>query len=131
MMLDIKEHVIPNQEIHFDTISSSMELEQRKPVDFIQDCNLVNRVYYTLVDYGKYCGDIHTIDERKSNIHYILLTADNLELLAWFFEKQLKKGPATSIERRCNLYELVTDLNYLKQYLDEPVSFKSASIEER
>lgn len=46
-----------------------------------------------------------------NNIYYI-------EALATYFEKKLKKH-RNNVEIRCNLVDLLYDLDHLKQYLSE------------
>ena len=46
-----------------------------------------------------------------NNIYYI-------EALATYFEKKLKKH-RNNVEVRCNLVDLLYDLDHLKQYLSE------------
>lgn len=54
--------------------------------------------------------------EYKNLIKKQLLTSENVESLAKFFEIKLKYCKK-NIELRCNLKDLIYDLNTLKQYL--------------
>ena len=86
---------------------------------FIKSHNLVNRIY----DMALYYHLIKNNDNEKEiktemqsikndmNIEYV-------ESLAQYFDKKLQRHPK-NIDLRCNLIDLVYDLDYLKQYLCE------------
>ena len=56
--------------------------------------------------------------ELKNNLFNSLQNIEMVENFAKYFEKKLKKKN-NSIELKCNLRELISDLNFLKQYLDK------------
>ncbi len=81
---------------------------------FIKSHNLVNRVY----DMVYYLGIIKepTNDQLFKNFFKKRLTEiEYVESLAKYFEKKLSKN-YDNIELRCNLKDLIYDLNILKQY---------------
>lgn len=82
---------------------------------FITSHNIVNRVY----DMTFYFGIIKNPENEKVIKKYIrenLLKDDYVESLAKYFEKK-QNDHYKNIELRCNLKDLIDDLNYLKQYL--------------
>ena len=88
---------------------------RRKTIKFIKNHNLVNRIYEML----KYF-DIIDYDNKKTiigNIKDKMLLPEFIESLATYFEKKHKH--CKKVEVRCNLKELIDDLNILKQYLDD------------
>lgn len=82
---------------------------------FIKSHNLVNRIYDMIYYFGaiKNPNDEETIKkffkQRLEDVEYV-------ESLAKYFEKKLRKNKS-NIDLRCNLQDLVYDLDYLKQYL--------------
>lgn len=81
---------------------------------FIKSHNLINRVY----DMVYYLGVITepTNDELfKSFFKKRLLEVEYVESLAKYFEKKLTKS-YDNVELKCNLKDLIYDLNILKQY---------------
>ena len=81
---------------------------------FVKSHYLVNRVY-DMLDYFKLLDNTDEIEMKKriitqiQDIYYV-------ESLAKFFEDKLKKNKK-KVEVRCNLIDLIHDLDYLKQYL--------------
>lgn len=81
---------------------------------FIKSHNLINRIFDMVVYFNliKKPYDELTIKKYfKKNINNI----EYVESLAKYFEKRLQKN-YNNIELRCNLKDLISDLNYLKQY---------------
>lgn len=88
---------------------------KRKNVhSFIKSHNLVNRIY-DMLDYFDFFDNNNEyivkaeIKTKIQNIYYI-------ETMAKFFEEKKLKSNG-NIELKCNLNDLINDLNYLKQYL--------------
>ena len=50
--------------------------------------------------------------------HHLVERIYDIEALATYFEKKLKKH-RNNVEIRCNLVDLLYDLDHLKQYLSE------------
>lgn len=82
--------------------------------EFIKNHNLINRMYDMLVYFNLLSKTDNEI-EIKTSIKKQLANIEYVELTANYFEKKLKKN-YKKIELRCNLKELIDDLNYLKQY---------------
>ena len=82
--------------------------------EFIKNHNLINRMYDMLVYFNLLSKTDNEI-EIKTSIKKQLANIEYVELTANYFEKKLKKN-YNKIELRCNLKELIDDLNYLKQY---------------
>lgn len=59
-----------------------------------------------------------TREEFKNNLYDSLQDIEIVETYAKYFENKLKKRNK-SIELKCNLKELISDLNFLKQYLEK------------
>lgn len=82
---------------------------------FIKSHNLPNRIYDMLL----YFGTIKNENNEKNIKKFFfqrLQDVEYVESLAKYFEEKLrnyKKIP----DIRCNLLDLINDLNYLKQYL--------------
>ena len=73
---------------------------------FIKSHNLPNRIYDMLL----YFGNIKKFFfQRLQDVEYV-------ESLAKYFEEKLRKYKKFP-DIRCNLLDLINDLNYLKQYL--------------
>lgn len=82
---------------------------------FKRSHNLVNRIYDMLIFFGtiKRQSDERTIknffNQRLEDVEYV-------ETLANFFERKARKYK-NNPDVRCNLTDLIYDLDYLKQYL--------------
>lgn len=86
---------------------------RRKTIRFIKNHNLVNRIYemlkyFDIIDYNKRTA-INSIKDK-------MIMPEFIESLASIFEKKYKY--CKKVEVRCNLKELIDDLNILKQYLE-------------
>ena len=82
---------------------------------FIRSHNLLNRIY----DMVCYFGLIKNLDNSHNIKKCFLRNLEDIvyvETLAKFFEKKLTKN-YKNVELRCNLKDLIYDLDYLKQYL--------------
>lgn len=82
---------------------------------FVRSHNLVNRVYDMLF-YLKVLKNNDNEKNTKRFFYYHLEDVEYVESLAKYFENQLKKYKSVA-DIRCNLLDLIQDLNYLKQYL--------------
>ena len=82
---------------------------------FVRSHNLTNRifnmlVYFNLIKHPENSTSIKNfLGRRLEDVEYV-------ELLAKFFEKKLSRQKR-NIDLRCNLRDLIYDLDYLKQYL--------------
>lgn len=56
--------------------------------------------------------------EIKANLYNSLQDLENVETYAKYFENKLQKK-YRNVELKCNLRELISDLNFLKQYLEK------------
>ncbi len=84
---------------------------------FIKSHNLVNRIY----DMALYYHLIKNNDNEKEIKKFFYNRLEDIEYvesLAQYFDKKLQRHPK-NIDLRCNLIDLVYDLDYLKQYLCE------------
>lgn len=82
---------------------------------YIKSHNLVNRIY----DMVYYFGIIKNSNNEKvikKFFYQKLYDIEYVESLAKYFEKKLIKNKV-NIELRCNLKDLIYDLDYLKQYI--------------
>ena len=88
---------------------------QNNYINFIKSHNLVNRIYDMLFYFGT------LKDEKNENTvkKFFVKKLDDIEYvetLAKYFERKLKQYK-DKVEIKCNLLDLINDLNYLKQYL--------------
>ena len=83
---------------------------------FVKNHNLVNRIY-DMLDYF-HCFD-HTSDVElaKKEVKRKIQSIYYVETLAKYFEDKKNKHQK-NIELRCNLVDLINDLDFLKQYLE-------------
>lgn len=82
---------------------------------FIRSHNLVNRIY----DMVFYFGAIKNPKDKKNIQKFFFQRLEDVsyvESLIKYFEKKLKKSK-NIIQLRCNLQDLIYDLEMLKQYL--------------
>lgn len=89
---------------------------QKELQSFIRSHNLVNRIY----DMVYYFGTIKNPDSEQLLKAFFLKKLEDIEYvesLAKYFEKKLHINKK-NVELRCNLKDLIYDLDYLKQYLD-------------
>lgn len=89
---------------------------RRTSYSFIKSHNLVNRIYDMMYYFDCYKEENATyvksrIKLKLQNIYYV-------ETLARYFEDKKRKN-RKNVELRCNLIDLINDLDYLKQYLDK------------
>lgn len=83
--------------------------------NFIRGHNLVNRTYDMVV----YFGLLKNPDNEKVIKRFFkqrLIDVEYIESLTCYFEKKLRKHK-NNINLRCDLIDLIYDLEYLKQYL--------------
>lgn len=78
--------------------------------------NLVNRIYDMLYFFYFFKNHKAPVRELKDEIRKNLKTANQVETIAKYFDTRLKKK-YIDVEVKCNLKNLITDLDYLKQYL--------------
>lgn len=84
--------------------------------EFIKSHNLVNRLYDMAHFFG--LDDDNPIKQKtiKDFFYYNLGNAEYVELIAKYFEDK-KKRYTKNIELYFNINNLITDLDYLKQYI--------------
>lgn len=82
---------------------------------FIKSHNLVNRIY-DMIYYFRAIKNPNDEETIKKFFKQRLEDVEYVESLAKYFEKKLRKNKS-NIDLRCNLQDLVYDLDYLKQYL--------------
>lgn len=80
--------------------------------------NLLNR-FYNMLNYFDYFN-INDLDEKDAKRLLVRKMNDIyfLETFAKFLEQELKKNK-NKIELKCNIKDLIDDINYLKQYLEK------------
>lgn len=84
---------------------------------YVKSRNIINRVY-DMLEYFNYfdCEFWNKDDVRnylKKNINDICF----VETIIKYLDDKLKKN-RKKVELRCNISDLINDLDYLKQYLD-------------
>lgn len=91
-----------------------------KVINYISKRNLVNRVY-DMLEYFGFSSKLNLTDEEiEEFMTCYLQDVYFVETLAKYFETRLKKKRyKTNIDLKVNLNQLINDLNYLKQYLDD------------
>lgn len=82
---------------------------------FVKSHNLVNRIYDMFVYFKLIKNTFHEPIFKKF-IKQRIVDVEYVETLAKYFEDKLKKNKK-NIDLRCNLNDLIYDLEYLKQYL--------------
>lgn len=82
---------------------------------YVKSHSLVNRIY-DMLDYFGVFKDTKNKVAIKRFFSMRLEDIEYVESLAKYFEEQMKKNKK-NIEVRCNLRDLIYDLDYLKQYL--------------
>lgn len=83
---------------------------------FVKSHNLVNRIY-DMLDYF-HCFDNEDVEFAKKEIERKIQSIYYVETLAKYLEDKKNKH-IKNIELRCNLIDLINDLDYLKQYLNK------------
>lgn len=83
--------------------------------NFIKSHMLVNRIYDMIVYYG-ILKDLNDEKVVKRYLKKRLIDIEYVESLAKYFEEKLKYCRKNN-DLKCNLIDLIYDLNYLKQYL--------------
>lgn len=83
---------------------------------FVKSHNLVNRIY-DMLDYF-HCFDNEDVEFAKKEIGRKIQSIYYVETLAKYLEDKKNKH-IKNIELRCNLIDLINDLDYLKQYLNK------------
>lgn len=82
---------------------------------FIKSHNLINRIYDMLLYFGTIKNEKNEKNIKKFFFQR-LQDVEYVESLAKYFEEKLRKYKKFP-DIRCNLLDLINDLNYLKQYL--------------
>ena len=77
--------------------------------------NLVNRIY-DMLDYFDFFDENTNKKEIKNNIYNKMRNIYYIENLAKYFDEKLNRN-RKNVEIRCNLTDLIYDLDHLKQYL--------------
>ena len=91
----------------------------KKRIDnYIKSHNLINIVYDMLDYLNFFKNNKQDVELLKKNINLNLHSKYSVETLAKYFEEKKRKNNK-NIELRCNLIDLINNLNYLKQYLIE------------
>lgn len=83
---------------------------------YVRSHNLVNRIYDMLYYFKVIKKDNQSEKQVKKFFNQRLEDVTYVETLAKYFESKLRKNKKNH-EVRCNLLDLINDLNYLKQYL--------------
>lgn len=94
-------------------------MQKKRSDSYEKSHNLVNRIYdmlYFLYFFKDNRG--YSISEIKDKIRQQIKTLEGIELIIKYFDDKMKKH-YKDIEIRCNLTDLITDLNHLKQYIVE------------
>lgn len=89
--------------------------EQQDFKRFVRSHNLINRIYDMLF-FFKVIKDGESENQVKRFLKHRIEDITYVETLAKYFEEKLRRNK-NKIELRCNLLDLINDLNYLKQYL--------------
>ena len=89
---------------------------KRKIYNYIENHNLVNRIYDMLDYFSFFKYSNKNERELKHGIRINIKSIYYVETLAKYLEGKRKKNKK-NIDLKCNLDELINDLNYLKQYL--------------
>lgn len=84
---------------------------------YVLSHQLVNRIYDMLDYFDLFKDKSLTEKELKKKINSRLSNIYYVENLASYFEKKLKRN-YKNVEVRCNLVDLLYDLDHLKQYLN-------------
>lgn len=96
---------------------SNIEKNSNKRISsFIKSHNLINRVY-DMMFYFELIKNPEKENNYKNFLSKQLNNIEYVESLANFFDKKLRKNK-NNIELKCNLIDLIYDLDYLKQYLN-------------
>lgn len=82
---------------------------------FIKSHNLVNRIYDMLNYFGLFKNPNGELSIKKF-LSQRLADVDYVESLAKYFEQNMRKYKK-NVDLKCNLRDLIYDLEYLKQYL--------------
>ena len=82
---------------------------------FIKSHKLPNRIYDMLLYFGTIKNEKNEYNIKKFFFQR-LQDVEYVESLAKYFEEKLRKYKKIP-DIRCNLLDLINDLNYLKQYL--------------
>lgn len=83
---------------------------------YIKSHNLVNRCYDMLCYFDTMDETDLSVKEIKNKIFSSLHKIETVETYAKYFDSKLKQYKK-NIELRCNLCDLISDLNFLKQIL--------------
>lgn len=92
-------------------------MRKRSWYSYVKSRNLINRIY-DMLEYFHYFDNEFWDKENirqflKENINDIIF----VETLIKYLDDKLKRNKK-KVELRCNLSDLINDLDYLKQYLD-------------
>ena len=100
-----------------------------KSYKYIKTHALVNRCYNMLKYFNAFHGVEMSQREVKKQIESNLMEIETVETYAKYFNIKKNKNKK-KIELRCNLMELINDLNFLKQYLEKESADKSRFLNE-
>lgn len=90
----------------------------RKSNSYTKSRNLVNRVY-DMLEYFNFKDKYQDVDKNfKQYLDDKLKDIYFVETLIKYLDDKLKRN-YKKIELRCNLHDLINDLDYLKQYLEK------------
>ena len=93
-------------------------MSKKECLAFIKRKNLINRLVDMLYYLKIFEKEKITIEEAHSQIKTNILDIYFLENLLKYFDQKLKKYN-NKIQLKCNLRDLISDLDFLKQYLEE------------
>ena len=101
-----------------------------KSLRYIKSHNLVNRCYDMLSYYNAFKHQNLPSKEIKKNIYKNLQEIEIVETYAKYFNMKFK-NTKNKVELKCNLKDLVNDLNYLKQYIEKKTTAKSCFFDDK
>lgn len=82
---------------------------------FVKSHNLINRLF-DMLDYFNFFDNLDNVELVKKEMKKKIQSLYYVESLAKYFDDRIKDN-INNIEVRCNLSDLIIDLDYLKQYL--------------
>lgn len=96
----------------------------KKSHKYIKSHNLVNRCYDMLSYYSAFKDQELSKKDIKKKIFFNLHEIETVETYAKYFNMKLRYAK-NKVELRCNLKDLINDLNYLKQHIEKELTSNS------